>query len=111
MMEYRIYSKGKFLCRAKIVNGWRAMLGLMFRIRLKKKDALMLELPKHRVDIHSWFMFFPIDLFFLDEKFRVIEKASLSPWKIYLPKRRAKYLLEANKGELKIGLGERLSVV
>jgi uncharacterized membrane protein (UPF0127 family) len=109
-MDYKVYKGQKFLCNTKIVNGIGAQIGLMFKMSLKKGETLTLELPKPRVDIHTWFVFFPIDLFFLDENFKVIEKASMNPWKIYLPKKKAKYLLEANKGELKIELKDPLMI-
>lgn len=107
----QIYLKQKCLCKTKKVRGLGAVRGLMFRRRLPKGETLLLELPKRKVEIHSWFMFFPIDLFFLDEKFCVVEKVYLTPWKIYLPKKPAKYLLEANKGEFEIGIGEKLALV
>jgi len=112
-MECKVYKiekskKQKFLCRTRIVNGLWANIGLMFHRKLKAGETLTLELPARNVSIHTYFVFFPIDLFFLDEKFRIIEKASLEPWKIYLPKNQAKYLLEANKGELKIKLKDKL---
>jgi uncharacterized protein len=107
-MEKDVYLRSKFLCRTKIVKGIAAHIGLMLRRQLKKGDTLTLELPKRRVEIHTFFVFFPIDIFFLDENFKVIEKATMETWKVYYPKKPAKYLLEANKGELKIALGDKL---
>jgi len=109
-MNFKVYLGQKILCNTKLVKGIGAQIGLMFQPNLKKRDTLMLVLPNAKVDIHTWFVFFPIDLFFLDEKFRVIEKASMEPWKIYMPKKKANYLLEANKGELSLKLNDRLII-
>jgi uncharacterized membrane protein (UPF0127 family) len=105
-----VFLRKKLICRSKLACGLRAMVGLMFRPSLKKGEALILELPKKKVDIHSFFMFFPISLYFLDECFRVIETADLTPWKVYLPKNRPKYVLEANMGELSLKVGDRLEI-
>jgi uncharacterized protein len=107
-MSLKVYRKQKFLCNTKIVKGIGANIGLMFKTKLKKGETLTLELPKTKVEIHTWFVFFPIDLFFLDENYQIIEKASMVPWRIYLPKKNAKYLLEANKGELNIRMKDKL---
>lgn len=112
-MNWKVYKCGKqkkLLCRTKIVRGLWAQIGLMFKPELKKGDSLLLDLPGRKVDIHTYFVFFPIDLFFLNKKFEVIEKADLDPWKIYYPKKQASYLLEANKGELKLIAGDRLQL-
>jgi uncharacterized membrane protein (UPF0127 family) len=109
-MDFKVFKGKKFLCKTRTVKGLSANVGLMFRSYLKKGESLTLELPKKRIEIHTFFVFFPIDLFFLDEDFRVIEKASMKPWRIYLPKKNARYLLEANKGELNLRLRDKLSI-
>jgi uncharacterized membrane protein (UPF0127 family) len=107
-MEKNVYLRRKFLCKTKIVKGLGAHIGLMLRRQLKKGDTLTLELPRRRVEIHTFFVFFPIDIFFLNNDLEVIEKATMETWKVYYPKKPAKYLLEANKGKLKISLGDKL---
>lgn len=107
---YKLGDQRKLLCRTKIARGIMAKIGLMFKKKLEKKDSLLLELPNRKVDIHTYFVFFPIDLFFLNENFKIIEKAALDPWKIYYPKNQARYMLEANKGELKLEVGDKIFI-
>lgn len=48
-----------------------------------------------RISIHMFFVFFPIDLLFLDSKKSIIEmKESLKPWKIYKSINKAKFVIE-----------------
>lgn len=58
--------------------------------------------------IHTHFMRFEIDVYFLDENKIVFEKATLKPWKFYKPKRQAKYIIETKKDALKIKIGDCL---
>ncbi|MBI2106191.1 DUF192 domain-containing protein [Candidatus Woesearchaeota archaeon] len=64
--------------------------GLMF----SKKRNLIFDLNNKREVIHGFFVFFPIQLYFLDESFKVLEKEILKPFRIYIPKVKAKYLVE-----------------
>ena len=61
--------------------------------------------------IHTMFMKFEIDVYFIDEKGVVFEKASLKPWKFYKPKRKAKYILETKKGKLNLKAGDKSDFV
>jgi len=63
--------------------------GLMF----SKKRNLIFELKEDEI-VHSLFVSFPIKLYFLDEKFRLLEKKKLRPFWGYVPKFKAKYLVE-----------------
>ena len=54
---------------------------------------------------------FDIDVYFLDENNVVFEKATLTPWKFYRPKKQAKYILETKKGKLKIEIGDKLDFI
>jgi len=115
-MEFRVYrieksGKSRFLCNTRFVRGLGAQIGLMFHKKLRKGQTLTLELPNAKVGIHTCFVSFPIDLFFLDNKLKIIEKSSLESWRMYVPKKRAKFLLEANKSELRLMAGDKLKVV
>lgn len=61
--------------------------------------------------IHTHFMRFEIDVYFLDENKVVFDKTSLKPWKFYKPKKQAKYILETKKDALKIKIGEKLDFI
>lgn len=73
-------------------NEWSKARGLMFS---KKKNLLFFFDKPQRVTFHNFFVFFPIDLIFLDEEMRVVEiKEDFKPFRIYKPKNKAKYVLE-----------------
>lgn len=61
--------------------------------------------------IHTHFMRFDIDVYFLDENKIVFEKATLKPWKFHRPKKHAKYILETKKDVLKIKIGDELEFI
>lgn len=61
--------------------------------------------------IHTCFMRFEIDVYFLDENKLIFEKTSLKPWKFYKPKKQAKYILETKKNKLKLKIGDILDFI
>lgn len=77
------------------------MRGLMLR---KKADyALILCMPQEsRISsaIHMLFVFYPIDVLFLNSKKQVVDKVlGLKPFALnYVPKRPAKYVVELPEG-------------
>lgn len=58
--------------------------------------------------IHTMFMRFEIDIYFIDENKVIYDKTSLKPWKFYRPKKRAKYIVETKKGLLNLKIGDKL---
>ena len=44
--------------------------------------------------IHTMFMRFEIDVYFIDENKMIYEKVSLKPWRFHKPEKQAKYVLE-----------------
>jgi len=61
--------------------------------------------------IHTHFMRFDIDVYFLDKNKIIFEKTTLKPWKLYKPKKQAHYILETKKNKLKIEIGEKLEFI
>ena len=61
--------------------------------------------------IHTMFMRFEIDVYFMDENKIIFEKASLKPWKFYRPKKQARYILETKKNKLKLKIGDKLDFI
>ena len=61
--------------------------------------------------IHTLFMRFEIDIYFLDENRTIFEKTSLKPWKFYKPKKQAKFILETKKDKLKLEIGDNLDFI
>ena len=94
-------------------NFWRRFRGLMFRRRFPSGKALFFKFNKPgRHGVHMFFVWFPIDLVYLDSSFKVVEvRARLKPWRMYRPKAVAKYLIELPVGiatRVRIGIGHKI---
>ena len=61
--------------------------------------------------IHTMFMRFAIDVYFIDETKKIFDKATLAPWKLYRPKKQAKFILETKKNRLNLKIGDRLDFI
>ena len=90
------------------------LLGLMFK---KSTDyPLLFKIPKNRNNrhgssIHSCFMRFELKLVFIDENNIVFELADLKPWRYYVPKKGAKYIIEIDKNKFNnynINIGDEI---
>lgn len=89
-------------------NFFKRFIGLMGR---KDIDFAMLFCNLKDSSVHTLFMRFEIDVYFLDEKRIVFDKVSLKPWRFYKPKKQAKYILEVKKDSLNIKIGDELYFV
>lgn len=99
------------LINVKIINAntfFKRFKGLMGK---KDIDFAMLFCNLKDSSIHTHFMRFEIDVYFLDKKKTVFEKATLKPWKFYKPKKQASYILETKKDCLKLKIGDKLEFV
>ncbi|WP_407374376.1 DUF192 domain-containing protein [Methanobrevibacter sp.] len=95
----------------KIIHAYsffKRFKGLMGK---KNFDFAMLFSNLKDSSIHTHFMRFEIDAYFLDENKVVFEKVSLKPWKFYKPSKKAKYILETKKDLLKIKIGDELEFI
>ena len=61
--------------------------------------------------IHTMFMRFEIDVYFIDENMVVFDKATLKPWRFYKPERQAKYIIETKKGMLELDLNDKIEFI
>lgn len=77
----------------------------------RKRNLLFVFNEEKRISLHNFFVFFPIDLVFLDKNGRVIEiKRNFKPFTFYKSKNKAKYVLElTEKNNLKVGNGVELN--
>ena len=96
---------GEVICfNVKIANSFFSrFFGLMFTF---SKKNLLLEFEKEGIfssSIHMLFMFFSIDALWINSKMEIVDiqknikpfnPLNLSTWKIYKPKKPAKYVLE-----------------
>lgn len=86
-------------------------IGLMFS---KKSDkSLIFTFKKEKImPLHMLFVFYPIDVLFLDKEKKVVEmKENFRPFSYYTPKNKAKYVIELPEGSVKkckISLLDRL---
>jgi len=68
------------------------------------RKNLVFVFPDERiVSLHMFFVFFPINVLYLDSGRRVVEKARLKPFGWYKPKRKAKFVLELAAGDADVG--------
>ncbi|MGX8693933.1 MAG: DUF192 domain-containing protein [Methanobrevibacter sp.] len=95
--------------RIKYANTFfKRFKGLMLR---KNIDFGLLFTNLKGSNIHTYFMLSEIDVYFLDEEKVILEKISLKPWKFHKPQKKASYILETKKDELKLKIGDKLEFV
>lgn len=88
--------------------------GLMFEEKEKFDYALIFDFPvESRIgtSLHMLFVFFPIDVLFLDKNQKIVDKVTLQPFvPNYTPKKASKYVIEMPQGKnKKIKLGEKVT--
>ena len=78
---------------------WGKARGLMFS---KRKNIMFVFDKEQIISLHMWFVFFPIDVIFLDKNRKVVEiKENFRPFTFYKSKKKAKYVIEIADKELK----------
>lgn len=102
-------AKEVVLCRSSISQ----MRGLMFARDNRERALIMVFSEERIVPLHMLFVFFPIDILFLDSKKKVVEVfKGAKPFISYIrPKHKAKYVIELSAGAAKAGnirAGEKL---
>ena len=92
----KILAKKAKLCKSHISKA----IGLMFS---RKAKPLMFIFDKEEiVQLHMFFVFFPIDIIYIDSNNQVVEiKENFRPFAFYNPKNKAKYVIELPKGTIK----------
>jgi len=91
-------------------NTWERTKGLMFEDKKNFNYALIFEFlmeSKIGCSLHMLFVFFPIDVLFLDKNKIIVDKTTLTPFILnYTPKKAAKYVIEMPEkkiSQLRIG--------
>ena len=81
-------------------------IGLMF----SKKKTLVFHFNKEQlIPLHMWFVFYPIDVYYLNKDKVVIEaKKCFKPFTIHTNDKRAKYLIETPVERLMIEISDKL---
>jgi len=76
--------------------------GLMFSFPIKNNGLVFVFDMEKRIDLHMFFVFYPIDLIFLDKNKRIIEmKDKFMPFTFYTSRKKAKYTIELPYGTIK----------
>ena len=74
--------------------------GLMFSKKIDKAYIFIFS-KSRRMDMHMFFVFFPIDVLFLDHKRRIVEiKENFRPFTFYYSKEKANYVIELPSGSI-----------
>ncbi|MFZ2412091.1 MAG: DUF192 domain-containing protein [Candidatus Methanoperedens sp.] len=88
------------------------MAGLMFRKDIPSDFSMIFILKKQSyVNVHMFFMRFPIDVIFLDEEKKVSGFSRLNPWTGYKAMKDIKYVIEMKAGTIEkynISIGGRM---
>lgn len=75
--------------------------GLMFHKKLSDEGMIFFLDENKKISFHMFFVFFPIDIIFLDGNKRIVDmKENFKPFRIYNPKQKAKYAIELPKGTI-----------
>ncbi len=76
-------------------------LGLMFSC---KKVVIFEFLIEKRVSLHTFFVFFPITVLFLNAQKIIVEQKIMKPFTFYFPTNKARYIVELPfKSKRKLG--------
>lgn len=86
-------------------------IGLMFS---KKISPLVFVFNEEKIiPLHMFFVFYPIDVLFLNKKKVVVEiKKNFKPFSFYTPKKRSMYIIELPQGTInktKTEIGDKIS--
>ena len=95
-------TKGNIIVNEKKIcdNIWRHTLGLMFSKKIHDKGLVFVFNKERRISLHMWFVFFPIDVLFLNSDKEVIDiKERFLPFGFYSSK--GKYCIELLLGCVK----------
>ena len=79
----------------------KRVVGLMFS--KPTEAAMILKFPKDTsISLHTYFVFFPIDILLVDGRLRVVELVpAMQPFTTYSSKSRASYVVELPAGTIK----------
>ena len=81
-------------------NNFSKALGLMFS---RKPKTLIFVFNKEKIiSLHMFFVFYPIDVLFLNKNKKIVQlKENFKPFRIIIPKKPAKYIIELPNNTIK----------
>ncbi|MEK6826640.1 MAG: DUF192 domain-containing protein [Nanoarchaeota archaeon] len=72
---------------------FKRLRGLMF-FKPKNIALVLNKETRYKASIHMFFVFFPIDVYWLDSSLNIVEKRRCKPFSMATPKKKAKYIVE-----------------
>ena len=75
---------------------WKKFRGLMF----SKPRNIVFDLGREtrfNSAVHMFFVFFPLEVYWLDSSFNIVDQKRLKPFQIRIPKRKARYVVEIKR--------------
>ena len=115
METWNLFFKSKLLANVRVHKTFFSKLkGLMFSSPLKKQEGIILVLEQEDLlSIHMLFVFFPIDVLWLDKTGRVVDKKeNIQPFSLsHTPRKPAQYIVELPAGSCKnIEIGNKIRI-
>ncbi|MBL6988632.1 MAG: DUF192 domain-containing protein [Bacteriovoracaceae bacterium] len=112
-MRYKVQFRGSEIAQnVKIADKFMTrFIGLMFKKKMEGYDGLIIKTCN---SVHTCFMYYKIDVIFLDSEFKIIKVlTNMSPWRMTLPYFGATQVLELPGGQFPPDAtkGEKLEVV
>lgn len=98
-----MYIKIDKICK----SSWSQFRGLMFS---RPKRLLFVFNRERQIAIHTWFVFFPITLVFLNKSKQVTEIKGMKPWTIYRSKTAAAYMIEMPNKNQEFSVGQTIKI-
>ena len=77
-------------------------IGLMLHRKIYDQGLVFIFKKEKRISLHMFFVFFPIDVLYLDRNKKVVEiKENFRPFSFYTPRNKAMYIIELPSGKVK----------
>lgn len=102
--QNKVISNKERLCKNPLTQA----LGLMFR---RKQNLVMVFKKEKPIQLHNFFVFYPLDVLILNENKEIIEiKENFKPFTLWNPPKEGKYLIELGENNSKnnYSLGDQL---
>ena len=92
--------------KVKLCKSWFSKFrGLMFS---RRRNLLFVFNEERKVSIHMLFVFFNIDIFWLDKNFRIVDlRRNVKPFTFSGSDKKAKYVLEISKNKVGLRVGNK----
>jgi len=74
---------------------YKTILGQSLGLMFSHKKTIVFEFKNERkVSLHTFFVFFPITVLFLNSEKKIVEHTVMKPFRFYFPTHKSKYIVE-----------------